>query len=84
VLVVPVALVLLALSCGQLSVVPDLLEFDPELLPPFAVELAVGDADCANAWVTPTPPITNPLASAAATAALRIVLVISITSFLSR
>jgi hypothetical protein len=31
--------------------------------------------------VTPTPPITNPLASAAATAALRIVLVIPITSF---
>ncbi len=73
---------LLELSCGQLSVLlPDLLAFDPELPPLLADELADGDADCANAWVTPTPPITNPLARAAATAALRIVLVISITSF---
>jgi hypothetical protein len=80
-LVVLLELELLELSCGQLSVVPDLLAFDPELPPLLADELADGDADCANAWVTPTPPITNPLASAAATAALRIVLVISITSF---
>jgi hypothetical protein len=84
VLVVPVELELLELSCGQLSVLPDLFAFDPELVPLFALELAVGDADCANAWVTPTPPITKPLASAAATAAFRIVLVIPITSFLSR
>ena len=67
----------LELSCGQESVFPALLEFP---LPP-AVVLAEGDAVCANAWVTPTPPIANPLASAAARAALRIVLVISITSF---
>jgi hypothetical protein len=58
-------------------VFPALLEFP---LPP-AVALAEGDAVCANAWVTPTPPIANPLASAAARAVLRIVLVISITSF---
>jgi len=81
VLVVLVELELLKLSCGQLSVLPDLLAFDPELPPPLADELADGDADCANAWVTPAPPITNPLARAAARAALRIVLVISITSF---
>jgi len=80
VLVVPMELEVLTFSCGQLSVLPDLPEFDPELLPPCAVELAVGDADRANACVTPTPPIANPLASAAATAAFRIVLVISITS----
>ena len=65
--------------CGQESVFPAL--FELELPPPFAVELAEGDADCANAWVTPTPPIATPLASAAARAALRRVLVISITSF---
>jgi len=76
---------LLELCCGQLSVFPDLFAFEPELLlPPFAVELGEGDELCANAWVTPTPPITNPLASAAAAAALRIVLVIPITSFPSR
>lgn len=76
---------LLELCCGQLSVLPDLFAFEPELLlPPLAVELAEGDALCANAWVTPTPPITNPLASAAATAAFRIVLVIPITSLPSR
>ena len=85
VLVVPEELELLELCCGQLSVLPLLFEFEPELeLPLLAVELAEGDALCANAWVTPTPPITNPLASAAATAALRIVLVIPITSFPSR
>jgi hypothetical protein len=65
---------LLAWSCRQESVFPALLE--PELPLPFAVELAEGDAVCANAWVTPTPPITNPLASATPSAALRIVLVI--------
>ena len=83
---VPDELELLELCCGQLSVLPDLFAFEPEPdpLPLFAVELAAGDALCANAWVTPTPPITNPLASAAATAALRIVLVIPITSFPSR
>jgi hypothetical protein len=69
----------LELSCGQESVFPAL--FEPEFAPPFAAELADGDAVCANAWVTPTPPIANPPASAAARAALRIVLVISITSF---
>jgi hypothetical protein len=84
VLVVPVELELLELWFGQLSVLPDLFAFELELLPPLAVELAEGDADCANAWVTPTPPITNPLASEAAAAALRIVLVIAITSFPSR
>jgi hypothetical protein len=83
VLVVLLELELLELSCGQLSVLPDLFAFDPELPPLLAVELADGDADWANAWVTPTPPITNPLARAAARAALRIVLVIPITSFLS-
>jgi hypothetical protein len=72
---------LLELSLGQLSVLPDLLAFDPEWPPLLADELADGEADWANAWVTPTPPIANPLARAAATAALRIVLVISITSF---
>lgn len=77
---------LLELCCGQLSVLPDLFAFEPELDPLalVAVELAEGDSLCANAWATPTPPITNPLASAAATAALRIVLVIPITSFPSR
>jgi hypothetical protein len=78
-------LALLELCWGQLSVFPDPFAFEPELLlPPFAVEPAEGDELCANAWVTPTPPITNPLASAAATAVLRIVLVIPITSFPSR
>jgi hypothetical protein len=61
-------------SCGQESPLPVLLELEPP--PLFAVELAEGDAVFANAWVTPTPPITNPLASATPSAALRIVLVI--------
>jgi hypothetical protein len=74
VLVELLLLELLARSCGQESVFPAL--FELELPPPFAVELAEGDAVCANAWVTPTPPITNPLASAAPRTALRIVLVI--------
>lgn len=76
----PVELELLALF-GQLSVLPDLFVFELEPPPLLAFELADGDADCANACVTPTPQIANPLASAAATAALRIVLVIPITPF---
>ena len=76
VLVELLLLELLARSCGQESVFQALLELELELPPPFAVELAEGDAVCANAWVTPTPPITNPLASATPRAVLRIVLVI--------
>jgi hypothetical protein len=81
VLVEPVLLEPPELSCGQESVFPALFELELELPLPFAVELAEGDAVCANAWVTPTPPIATPLASAAARAALRRELVISITSF---
>jgi hypothetical protein len=43
--------------------------------------LADGDAVCAKACVTPTPPTTRPVASATATAARRTLLFIPITSF---
>jgi hypothetical protein len=72
-------------SRGQLSLVELLFELELELpLPLDVLELADGDAVCANACVTPTPPTTRPVASATTTAARRTLLVIPITSFSRR
>jgi hypothetical protein len=67
---------LLALSFGQLSfAVEDELDFE------FDVEVAVGALVAANAWVTPSAPVTTPVARPTASAARRMVDAISITSF---
>jgi hypothetical protein len=63
-------------SCGQLSLDELLLLFELPL-PIEVLELADGDAVCANACVTPTPPTKRPVASAIATAPRRTLLVIS-------
>jgi hypothetical protein len=65
----------LLLLFGQLSfVVEDELDFE--------LEVAVGVAlVAANAWVTPSAPVTTPVASPTASAARRMVDAISITSF---
>jgi hypothetical protein len=73
-----VLLELLVASFGQLSL--ELLPFELPL-PCDVLALDDGDAVCANACVMPTPPTTRPLASATATAALRTLLFIPITSF---
>jgi hypothetical protein len=62
-------------SCGQLSLDALLLPFELPL-PLEVLELADGDAVCASACVTPTPPTRRPVASAIATAPRRTLLVI--------
>src|SRR5438093_365481 len=60
-------------SCGQSSLDELLFELP---LPLEVLELADGEAVCANACVTPTPPTRRPVASATATAPRRTLLVI--------